>query len=170
MKNSIPYISRIMVGAIFLAAAFGKAMMHNTLVREINNYQIIHESLANETALILVITELILGLFLILGIKVRWSAKATIGLLGLFFIVKLMAAARGLDVCSVCLGTLLALPAWAAFTLNFTLIAMLYVAIKYHRLEKPSTFKWSNVWYFMKTGRMVSEIVKQQAKQAKAES
>lgn len=76
-------------------AAFGIA---------IAQYQVLPASVTETVAYIVISTEFLLGLWLLLGIGLRWSAAAATALLGLFFVVMLRAYMQGLVIDCGCFG------------------------------------------------------------------
>ncbi len=76
-------------------AAFGIA---------IAQYQVLPVSVTETVAYMVIGIELFLGLWLLLGFGLRWSAAAASALLGLFFVVMLRAYMKGLVIDCGCFG------------------------------------------------------------------
>lgn len=76
-------------------AAFGIA---------IAQYQVLPLSVTETVAYMVIGIEFLLGLWLLLGIGLRWGAAATSALLGLFFVVMLRAYMKGLVIDCGCFG------------------------------------------------------------------
>ena len=98
-------IIRIAVGGIFIYSALTKITDLEYFAKSLYNYRILPEASLNLFALIIPWLELIIGLFIVLGIFVRESA-----LLGGFLMIVFIAAisiaiVRGLDIECGCFGT-----------------------------------------------------------------
>ncbi len=94
--------ARLILGMIFIMAAAGKIANPAVFAQEINNYDIMPYFTINIFALILPWIELICGLFLIGGIRLRASAAITGALLIVFIIAVASAMARGLNISCGC--------------------------------------------------------------------
>ncbi len=70
----------------------------------IANYQVLPPSITEAVAYIVIGVELALGLWLLLGVGLRWSASASAALLGFFFALMLRAYAKGLIIDCGCFG------------------------------------------------------------------
>jgi putative oxidoreductase len=104
MMNKIfanPYfilISRLVVGFIFITYGTGKIVSPDKFASEIANYALFPEFSLNIIALILPWIELVVGLLLILGLRIK-SGSAISGVLMLLFILAIIwAMALGLDI------------------------------------------------------------------------
>ncbi len=81
---------RLILGAIFVYSAYAKLREPWMLFAfAVNSYQILPEWAVNVVARGLPWFELALGVLLLTGWRVRWSALAATGLLGSFFVVNL---------------------------------------------------------------------------------
>jgi uncharacterized membrane protein YphA (DoxX/SURF4 family) len=133
-----PYLtlfSRIALGGVFIFAGIAKVTQTNTLIWEIKQYHILTDTLANIYGRALPPVEIILGVFLVLGVWSRITASLS-GLLCLSFIIaKIIAYAWGLDIsiCS-CFGP--AVPLLSTYTLavDFVMLALAF-QIVYHQAE-----------------------------------
>lgn len=98
-------IVRLIVGGIFIYSAFTKITDIDYFVKSLYNYRILPEESLNLFAILIPWLELIIGVFLVLGIFVRESAVLG-GILMILFIAAIaMAMARGLDIECGCFGT-----------------------------------------------------------------
>jgi len=140
--KKLSYLARVIVGALFIASAFAKAMVFNTVITEIIHYQLIPEALAVPGALALLAAEFALGIFLIIGYRIKITTWATIGLLFLFLLVKISAVARGIEACPSCFGTFLVLPIEVVFAINLLMTGLLIYVLKYTDYEAKSNFSW----------------------------
>lgn len=90
--------ARILLGFVFIAAAIDKIALPDAFAKSIDHYQIIPLVLINIFALTLPWLELIVGLFLIFGIRLRASAAITTALLIVFIVAIFSAMVRGLNI------------------------------------------------------------------------
>ena len=82
------FAGRLILGAVFLYSAYTKLPFHQPwmlFAMAVNSYQILPEWAVTIVARVLPWFELGLGLFLLLGWKLRWSASVAAGLLAFFF-------------------------------------------------------------------------------------
>lgn len=98
-------IGRIGLGAILLYAAYTKLRLPWAIfAMSINSYQVLPEPLVVFIARALPWLELVLGLLLIIGWKLRYVAAATSALLLGFFVVMLRSYFLGLGIDCGCFG------------------------------------------------------------------
>lgn len=96
---------RLVLGFIFVYASIEKISQPEEFARAVANYHLLPTPAVNLAAIILPWVELLLGLFLILGLLMRGSSLLLISLLGLFTIAIAISLARGLDISCGCFGT-----------------------------------------------------------------
>ncbi|MGB9770798.1 MAG: MauE/DoxX family redox-associated membrane protein [Candidatus Kapaibacteriota bacterium] len=89
---------RILLGIVFIYAAIGKIYEPNSFFKEIVNYRIFPDILAQIFAITIPWIELVVGLFLIFGVRLRTTSFISILLLSVFTILVLSAWARGLNI------------------------------------------------------------------------
>ncbi len=92
------FIARLIVGAVFIVVGVSKIADPNLFAKEIANYRMLPEILINSVAIVLPWIELICGVLLILGVRLRASAAVIFVLLLLFNIMVATAWARGLNI------------------------------------------------------------------------
>jgi uncharacterized membrane protein YphA (DoxX/SURF4 family) len=98
-------VARLGLGGIFLYAAYTKLLLPWTiLAMSINSYDLLPEPLVIFIARGLPWVELALGVLLIAGWKLRYSAAATSVLLILFFGIMLRSYSKGLGIDCGCFG------------------------------------------------------------------
>ena len=90
--------TRIILGAVFLWASFGKILEPGDFARSISNYHIVPFGIENIVALILPWLELLIGMGLILGIMVDGSVQISAILLIMFIIMIGQAMLRGFNI------------------------------------------------------------------------
>ena len=91
-------ITRIILGAVFVWASFGKIMEPGDFARSISNYHIVPFGIENIIALILPWLELLIGMGLILGIMVDGSVQISAILLIMFILMIGQAMLRGFNI------------------------------------------------------------------------
>ena len=94
----IQIVARLVLGGLFLLVGLGKIEHAVSFAGEIGNYDLLPELLVNISAIVLPWVEVILGLMLILGYKMKTSALLTGGLLIVFIAAVGSAFARGLNI------------------------------------------------------------------------
>ena len=96
---------RLILGAVFVYAAYTKLSQPWMLfAMSINSYQMVSESSTKVLAQTLPWFELALGLVLLTGLALRWSAAAASALLIFFFGVMLRAYMKNLEIFCGCFG------------------------------------------------------------------
>jgi uncharacterized membrane protein YphA (DoxX/SURF4 family) len=96
---------RLILGGVFVYAAYSKLDQHWSLfAMTINSYQVVSETAAMFLAHTLPWFELALGLVLLTGWMLRWSATAASALLLFFFSVMLRAYLKNLAIFCGCFG------------------------------------------------------------------
>ena len=96
---------RVALGLVFVYAAYSKLRIPWMLfAMSINSYEILPEPMVILVARMLPWIELLLGLLLILGWKLRWVAAGATALLVAFFGMMLRAQAQGLGIDCGCFG------------------------------------------------------------------
>ena len=90
--------TRIILGAVFLWASFGKILEPGDFARSISNYHIVPYGIENIIALILPWLELLIGMGLILGIMVDGSVQISAILLIMFILMIGQAMLRGFNI------------------------------------------------------------------------
>ncbi len=106
MKKFVFYISRFIIGLVFIIAAIPKIADPLTFAKSIEAYQIIPLFLVNITALILPWIELLIGIFMLIGFLLRGSSLLSIFLFIAFSIMIAVTLIRGLSIDCGCFGNL----------------------------------------------------------------
>ncbi len=98
-RNTLLFISaRILLGGIFVIASLDKILHPGAFAEIIHNYQILPDILINLTAIILPWVELLLGLFLVIGLWQPGAALLSTILLAVFWGSLLFNLIRGVNV------------------------------------------------------------------------
>ena len=131
--------SRLVLGALFIYASLDKVLNPLAFAQIIHNYRITPPSLINIAAVLLPWIELLAGLLLVIGIKVRGS-NMTLGLLLLFYVVLLtVTASRGINVACGCFTTSMAVKSNLAIRIVEDLVMLLlslHIFIFYKRSKQ----------------------------------
>ena len=107
-KKWILLISRIILGVLFVYSAVDKIIDPLAFATIIHHYRLAPPNMINFAAVVIPWIELIAGVFLIFGIRLKASAL-TINLMLVFFTVVLTATAfRGINVACGCFSTSMA--------------------------------------------------------------
>ena len=102
---NLPLIFRIILGIIFIYASYHKILDPLAFSKNIHNYHVTPNAIENLAALIIPWLELIVGIFLIIGVFLEGATSITIGLLIFFIIILSQAVFRGIDVHCGCFKT-----------------------------------------------------------------
>ncbi|UCF82548.1 MAG: DoxX family membrane protein [Desulfobacteraceae bacterium] len=97
--------ARLILGVVFIFASIDKIAHPEAFAKAVYNYQILPDFLINLTAIIIPWLELILGLFLIIGLFREGSVCIVTVLLVVFLGVMVFNLARGLDIHCGCFTT-----------------------------------------------------------------
>ena len=97
--------ARMILGTIFIYASIDKIHHPAAFAEAVYNYQILPDALINLTAIILPWLELLLGIFLILGVCLPGVVFLSNILLAVFFATMVFNLARGLDINCGCFST-----------------------------------------------------------------
>jgi hypothetical protein len=97
--------AKLIIGGIFLYAAFDKIAHPAAFAKDVYNYQILPDAVVNLVALVLPWIELFAGACLLTGVWVPGAVLITNGLLLIFLAALVLNYARGLDVNCGCFST-----------------------------------------------------------------
>lgn len=98
LRESVGLVLRLVLGIVFLVAAADKVANAEAFARSIANYRLLPVELVNLVALVLPWLELLVGLMLVVGLRVRAAAVVASGLLLVFTVALVSALVRGLDI------------------------------------------------------------------------
>ena len=104
-KTQILFISRLILGALFIYAGIDKIIHPLAFAQVIHYYRLTPPDLINLLALIFPWMELLAGLLLIAGYRVKGSSLLINILLVFFIIVLAITAIRGINVACGCFST-----------------------------------------------------------------
>jgi len=94
----LPWCARLILGAIFIYAAIDKILHPEAFAKAVYNYQILPHAFINATAIVLPWLELILGVFLTVGLFREGSVGLATLLLLVFLGAMAFNLARGLNI------------------------------------------------------------------------
>jgi len=98
LRESVGLVLRLVLGMVFLVAAADKVANAEAFARSIANYRLLPVEVVNLVALVLPWLELLVGLMLVVGLRVRAAAVIASGLLLVFTVALVSALVRGLDI------------------------------------------------------------------------
>lgn len=98
-------LARLALGGVFIAAALPKMWRPDQFADAINNYRVLPYFLVNLSALALPWVEMLFGVFLVVGFRVRAASLATTIMMTVFLAAIVSAWARGIDITCGCFGT-----------------------------------------------------------------
>jgi uncharacterized membrane protein YphA (DoxX/SURF4 family) len=99
------FISRLALGIIFIYASYDKALNPLAFAQIIHNYRITPPSLINISAITLPWIELLAGMLIIIGFRVKGANLILGGLLVFYIILLSVTAARGININCGCFST-----------------------------------------------------------------
>ena len=100
-----PLAARMILGGVFIFASIDKIIHPAAFAEAVYNYQILPDTLITLTAMILPWLELILGIFLVLGLWLPGAALLINLLMVTFFGSLVFNLSRGLDIHCGCFST-----------------------------------------------------------------
>jgi uncharacterized membrane protein YphA (DoxX/SURF4 family) len=105
MRRYLVIVLRLALAAVFTYAAYSKLSQPWTIFAlSVDSYQVLPEWAVLGVARTLPWSELALGLLLAIGIWLRYTSLAAAAVLGLFFVMMLIAYGRGLAIDCGCFG------------------------------------------------------------------
>lgn len=130
IKQILSFLFRSIVGFVFLYAGVGKIVEPNSFAKEILNYKLIGEELSRIIAIFLPWLEVIIGIFLIFGIRLKTTSFISSVLLIGFTLGVLSAMLRGLNINCGCFAYHIEYVGWKKILENSLFIIMsIYVYI-----------------------------------------
>lgn len=96
---------RVVLGVVFLIAAYSKLSNIELAQMSVRAYELLPDDVANVFAIILSVTELTVGVFLLLGIKTRIAASVALTLLVIFVSGIISVWARGISIDCGCFSS-----------------------------------------------------------------
>lgn len=136
---------RIMIGLLFFAVGASKLLGHyQNFLYVIQSYEVFPAAIEDLVARVFPWIEFFLGLFLILGLWLRWTLAGTALMLAGFLLVVGQAIIRGLPIDSCgCFGEWLTVPLPVIF--GFDLMALSLTVMMRIKLVKTSRFSLDSI-------------------------
>lgn len=131
---SHPYATlglRVFIGLTFILSSVSKLPHHTEFVKIVESYELLPEGLAAAYGNVLPWVELILGVYLLLGIMLRPTAVVTLLIAVSFLVANIDSLASGEDHCGSCFGDIATLPLSAAMTLDILILAAAVILIRF---------------------------------------
>lgn len=129
----LQFVARLFVGFVFIYAGIGKISEPQVFAKEIFNYHILPEYLINFVALILPWLELVVGIFLIAGVRVRASASIASFSMLIFIVAVLSAMFRGLDINCGCFADKVVMVGWKKVLEDIIILIAALLPVFYHQ-------------------------------------
>ncbi len=101
-----PLLLRLILGGIFLLAAWNKLRAPQIYAEAIGGFKLLHESVLLPAAVLFIWLEMMSGVSVLVGLWTRAGALLMSALLLIFFLAIAAAIARGLDIQCGCFGAL----------------------------------------------------------------
>ncbi len=130
--------ARLIVGTVFIVASIDKISVPDAFAESIHAYRLVPDAAVNVLALIIPWLELLCGVFLVAGVKLRAGTLLSLVLLVIFTLAIISALVRGLNIDCGCFGREHATPvSWGKVFEDIGLgILCLYISL-YSRDEHP---------------------------------
>ena len=140
LKNAYTHLGlRIFLGVTFIVSAVTKLPMQTDFIDMVKGYNMLPDCLASVYGAALPWLELLIGVFLLLGILVRFGALGTLLISATFMVANIGAIVQGKENCGTCFGEAFPLAAPAALALDCVMIAAAVVLLIYgYREQKLS--------------------------------
>ncbi len=129
LQKSVVFLARFVLGIVFVVAAVDKIAVPEVFAVSVEAYQIIPVPLVNLFALVVPWIELLCGIFLLAGVRMRASSLVLGMLLILFIFALLSAMVRGLKIDCGCFGAQHASPvSWGKIGEDLGLLCLAIIA------------------------------------------
>lgn len=115
-------ILRLFVGGTLILSAVTKLPHHSQFVEIVKEYDLLPYSLATAYGHTLPWVELVIGVYLLLGVLRKYSAFATILMVVSFMVANISSIARGEHHCGACFGETISLPVWQAMAIDVLIL------------------------------------------------
>ena len=122
---SHPFVNlmlRLFLGGTFILSAVTKLPHHSEFVEIVKDYDLLPNFLATGYGNALPWIELVVGVYIILGILPKFSATVIILMAFSFMLANIRSIARGEDRCGTCFGETITLPVWQAMTIDILIL------------------------------------------------
>jgi uncharacterized membrane protein YphA (DoxX/SURF4 family) len=128
---------RLFLGATFIVSAVSKLPMQTRFIDVVKDYHMLPDPLAAAYGAALPWLELLIGVYLLLGILLRPSALAALLISATFMVANIGAIIKGMEHCGTCFGESFPLAAPAALALDLIMIAAAVMLLVFgHKKQK----------------------------------
>ncbi|MFA5367224.1 MAG: MauE/DoxX family redox-associated membrane protein [Dehalococcoidia bacterium] len=140
LQNAYLHLAlRLFLGFTFIVSAVSKLPMQTGFIDVVKSYHMLPDSLAYVYGAALPWLELLIGVYLLLGILLRINALATLLISATFMVANIGAIVQGKENCGTCFGESLPLPVEAALAYDFVIIiAAVVLLVHGHITQKFS--------------------------------
>jgi len=140
LQNSYLHLAlRLFLGATFIASAVAKLPMQERFIDVVKDYHMLPDFLAYAYGSVLPWLELLLGVYILLGMMIKQSSFTIILIGATFMVANIGAIAKGMEHCGTCFGESFPLSAPAALALDFIIIiAAVVLLVHGHRMQRLS--------------------------------
>ena len=146
---------RLFLGATFIVSAVSKLPMQTRFIDVVKEYHMLPDSLAYAYGATLPWLELLVGVYLLLGVLLRINAIAVLLMAATFMVANIGAIVKGIEHCGTCFGESFPLTVPAALALDCIIIAAAVVLLVYGYREQ----KFSVEEFFIRRAkRLVSQL------------
>jgi uncharacterized membrane protein YphA (DoxX/SURF4 family) len=101
----ISLVVRLYLGGVFIAACYHKILHPGTFALDVATYQFLPLWAVNAFAIVLPVVELIAGVMLVLGVRVRAASLLVAGMMIAFMVALAWALYQGLDMSCGCFAS-----------------------------------------------------------------
>jgi len=131
-RINIFVIIRILIGLLFIVSGSEKIIgPYQNFLYVVQSYELLNPALEEVTAHVFPWIELLLGVFLLLGLWSRWAIRGLMGLVVIFLIVVGQALYRGLPISECgCFGEMLNFPLHVMLMIDGTLFLLLTLLLR----------------------------------------
>jgi uncharacterized membrane protein YphA (DoxX/SURF4 family) len=140
MQNSYLHLAlRLFLGATFIVSAVAKLPMQDRFIDVVKDYHMLPGFLASFYGSVLPWLELLLGVYILLGMMIKQTSFTLILIGATFMVANIGAIAKGMEHCGTCFGEAFPLSAPVALALDFiVIIAAVVLLVHGHRARKLS--------------------------------
>ena len=140
MATNLFVIVRVLVGCMFVVSGFEKLISpYQNFLYVVQGYELFPSFLENVAAHIMPWIEFLLGVFLLLGLWLKWVLRAVLVLMAMFIIVVAQALIRNLSLIECgCFGDFISVPLHV--TLIFDIIMLFVINLLVRKEERTGVF------------------------------
>ena len=140
ISDRIFFILRVLLGAVFLVSGFEKVTQpYQNFVYILQAYDILPTMMEKGVALFFPWLELMVGMFVVLGLWLKMGLRVVVGMLCVFIGVLSQALWRGLDLSDCgCFGALIHIPPQGTLIVDTSLLILTIVFLKH--IERVTWF------------------------------